>query len=86
LSVYGPGAPIAYALTERPHGGAPVHFEPLYEADTVLLRRGLHGAGVECFVMEVNIFEVLELLLSVLDVMVGLLVRLSLFGSHNALA
>ena len=70
-------------LTERPHGGALVRFEALYEAGTVLLRRGCYGAGIERFVMDVNIFEVLELLLGVLDLEVGLLVRRSLFGGHD---
>ena len=70
-------------LTERPHRGTLVRFEALDEADTVLLRRGFHGAGVERFVVDVDIFEVLELLLGILDTEVGLLVRVALFGSHD---
>jgi len=73
---------VADALTKRPHGGTLIRLEALYEADAVLLRRGLHGAGVERFVVEINIFEMLEVLLLVLDPKVGLLV--SLFGGHVA--
>jgi hypothetical protein len=48
----------------------------------VLLRRGLHGAGIERFVVDVDILEVLEVLLIVLDVEVGLFIPL--FGRHDA--
>ena len=68
-------------LTERPHGGTLVCLEALYESDAVLLRRGLHGAGIERFVVDVDIFEVLEVLLGILDLENGLLV--SLFGGHD---
>jgi hypothetical protein len=39
----------------------------LDEADAVLLGRGFHGAGVEHFVVEVDILEVFEVLILVFD-------------------
>jgi hypothetical protein len=39
----------------------------LDETDAVLLGRGFHGAGVEHFVVEVDILEVFEVLILVFD-------------------
>jgi hypothetical protein len=69
-------------LTERPHRSSLVHLEALYEANAVFLGRSLHGAGVERFVVEVDVFEVLEVLVCIFDAKICLLV--SLLGSHGA--
>lgn len=50
------------ALTERPERRALVRLEALDEADAVLCGGRFHRAGVECFVVEVDILEVLEVL------------------------
>lgn len=81
MSVYASRPPTACALTERPHCGFFVRLEALYEPDAVLLCRGLHSAGIERFVVDADILEMLEVLLRVLDVEIGLLV--SLFGGHD---
>ena len=81
LSVCDSQSPTACALTERPHCGFFVRLEALYEADAVLLCRSLHGAGIERFVVDVDILEMLEVLLGVLDMQVGLLVLL--LGGHD---
>lgn len=83
LSAYNSGALVTFVLTERPHSSPLVCLEALYEPDAVLLRRGLHGTGVERFVVNVDILKVLEVLLGVLDMEVGLFIPL--FGGHGAL-
>lgn len=75
---------VSCVLTKRPHGGTLVRLEALYEADAVLLSCSFHGASIERFVMEVNIFEVLEVRLCVLDSKVALLI--SFLGSHGDFA
>lgn len=55
------------SLTERPHRRTLVRLEALDEADAVLCGRGLHGADIEGLVVEVDIFEVFEVLLPVFD-------------------
>lgn len=65
-----------------PHGSALVHLEALDETDAVFLGCGLHSTGIEGFVVNVDIFEMLEVLLGVLNAKVSLL--FSPFGSHDA--
>ena len=67
-------------LTERPHGSALVHLKALNEADAMLCSGSLHGPGIERFVVDVDIFEMLEVGLGALDMNVSLL---PLFGGHN---
>lgn len=57
----------ASILTERPKRSFLVRFEALDETDAVFLRGGLQGAGIEVLVVDVDILETLEVLLSALD-------------------
>lgn len=55
------------SLTERPHRGFSVGLEALDETDAVLLSCGFHGADVEHFVVEADIFKVFDVLILIFD-------------------